>query len=57
MPRPKDKLGIRRFIGLGQYLAKFIPNLSDIDDPLQILLKSEEQRTRGKLHKAKNSMQ
>ena len=43
MPRPKDKEGVRRFLGLVQYLAKFIPNLSQVDAPraLRILVKSE----------------
>lgn len=30
----KDKEGVRYFSGLIQYLAKFIPNLSQVDAPL-----------------------
>ena len=41
MPQPQDKEGVRRFLGLVQYLAKFIPNLSQIDAPLRILLKTD----------------
>ncbi|XP_052242487.1 uncharacterized protein K02A2.6-like [Dreissena polymorpha] len=39
MPTPKDKEGVRRFLGFIQYLAKFIPNLSQVDGPIRILLK------------------
>ena len=45
MPAPSDKEGVRRFLGLVQYLAKFIPNLSKIDAPLRVLLKSDVQFT------------
>lgn len=41
MPAPSDKEGVRRFLGLDQYLAKFIQNLSQIDAPLRVLLKSD----------------
>ena len=41
MPQPQDKEGVRRFLGLVQYLAKFIPNLSHIDASLRILLKTD----------------
>ncbi|XP_021374310.1 uncharacterized protein K02A2.6-like [Mizuhopecten yessoensis] len=41
MPTPKDKEGIRRFLGLVQYLSKFVPNLSQVDAPLRVLLKSD----------------
>ena len=37
----QDKEDFRRFIGLIQYLSKFIPNLSDLDASLRILLKSD----------------
>lgn len=35
MPPPSDKLKVRRLLGLPQYLAKFLPNLSDISKPLR----------------------
>lgn len=41
MSAPKDKDGVRRFFGLVQYLAKFLPNLSQEDAPIRILLKSD----------------
>ena len=37
MPRPTDVTGVQRFLGMAQYLAKFLPNLSDITKPLQEL--------------------
>ena len=40
MSTPQDKEGVRRFLGLIQYLSKFIPDLSDLDASLRILLKS-----------------
>jgi hypothetical protein len=41
MPTPKDKEGVRQFLGFIQNLAKFIPNLSQVDGPIRILLKSD----------------
>lgn len=41
MPAPQNKEGVRRFLGLVQYLAKFLPNLSQVDAPLRSLLKSD----------------
>ena len=41
MPTLQDKEDFRRFLGLIQYLSKFIPNLSDLDASLKILLKSD----------------
>ena len=34
MPRPEDKAGVQRFIGMCQYLSKFCPNLSTSILPL-----------------------
>ena len=45
MPEPTDKAGVKRFLGLVQYLAKFIPNLSQVDAPLRMLLKSDAEFT------------
>jgi len=39
MPAPTDVQGIRRFCGMIQYLAKYIPNLSQTLDPLRALTK------------------
>jgi hypothetical protein len=41
MPAPTDVAGVKRVLGLVQYLAKFIPNLSDVSDPLRILVKND----------------
>lgn len=41
MPKPKDKEGVRRFLRLIHFLAKFIPNLSQVDAPLRGLIKSD----------------
>ncbi|GFS10371.1 Pol polyprotein [Elysia marginata] len=41
MPRPHDKESLRRFLGFAIYLGKFIPNLSQEDQPLRQLLKAE----------------
>ena len=35
MPAPKSKEEVRRFLGFIQYLAKFIPNLSEVDASLR----------------------
>ena len=39
MPRPKDKTEIKRLLGMITYLGKFIPNLSEIAEPLRNLTK------------------
>lgn len=41
MPAPTNKDAVRRFLGLVQYLCKFIPNMSEIDAPLRQLLKAD----------------
>jgi hypothetical protein len=43
MPEPLDKSGVMRFMGMVQYLAKFIPNLSEISAPLRSLVESKTQ--------------
>ncbi|VDI72881.1 Hypothetical predicted protein [Mytilus galloprovincialis] len=48
MPAPQNKEGVRRFLGLVQYLSKFIPNLSQVDAPLRTLLKSDCVYRKGK---------
>ena len=37
MPAPKDVKGVRQFIGLANYMARFIPNLSGVLEPLRQL--------------------
>ncbi|KAK3084719.1 hypothetical protein FSP39_017965 [Pinctada imbricata] len=41
MPEPTDAQGVRRFLGLVQYVGKFIPNLSDLSAPLRDLTKND----------------
>ena len=41
MPSPKDVSDLRRFLGMAQYLAKFVPRLSDITEPLRKLTQKE----------------
>ena len=38
MPRPTDKVGVRRLLGMVNYVSKFIPNLSHLTTPLRTLL-------------------
>ena len=38
MPRPTDKAGVRRLLGMVNYVSKFIPNLSDLTTLLRLLL-------------------
>lgn len=38
MPPPKSKEDLQRFLGMLIYLAKFIPNLSQVSAPLRSLL-------------------
>lgn len=45
MPPPTDKAGVSRLLGLAQYLAKFLPHLSDITKPLGELMKNGIQWT------------
>ena len=35
MPKPIDVNGIQRFLGLVNYLTKFLGNLSDICEPIR----------------------
>lgn len=37
MPQPVDIPGIQRFVGMVQYLAKFLPSLSGLSEPLRRL--------------------
>ena len=39
MPVPEDKSGARPFVELVQYLAKFMPKLSDMTVPLRKIMK------------------
>ena len=43
MPIPKDKQGVRRFLGAINYLSKFCPLLSTVTQPLRNLTKDDAQ--------------
>ena len=45
MPEPVDVPGVRRFLGMVQYLAKFLPALSDMTSPLRELTKKNVEFT------------
>ena len=38
MPRPTDKAGVQRLLGMLNYVSKFVPNMSDLTTPLRQLL-------------------
>ena len=38
MPPPEDKHGVQRFLGMVNYVTKFIPKVSSITAPLRELL-------------------
>ena len=41
MPKPEDEAGVRRFLGMSNYLARFCPQLSAECEPLRQLLNQE----------------
>lgn len=41
MPEPEDKAALMRFLGMLQYLAKFIPNLAEVSAPVRKLLEGD----------------
>lgn len=41
MEQPRDISALRRFMGMVNYLAKFLPNLSTVMQPLHMLLKKD----------------
>ena len=43
-PEPKDAPAVRRFIGMATYLAKFIPNMSDLTAPLRECVKVDSEK-------------
>ncbi len=43
MPKPTDVAGIQRLIGMVKYLAKFIPRLSDLTEPLRKLTHKDQE--------------
>ena len=43
MPTPSDKKALQRLLGMITYLANFLPNLSDVTEPLRRLLDKDVQ--------------
>ena len=43
MPKPNDKAGVMRLLGMVTYLSKFIPNLSELDAPLRKIIRNQYQ--------------
>ena len=41
MPRPTDKAGVQRLLGMLNYVGKFVPNMSGLTVPLRVLLHKE----------------
>ena len=41
MPQPENSAAIRRFLGMVNYLARFIPHLSDLCEPLRKAMNNE----------------
>ena len=41
MPKPEDKQGVQRLLGMVNYVAKFAPNISEVTAPLRELLKKD----------------
>ena len=41
MPAPENREQLQRFLGMLTYLAKFIPNLSQVASPLRTLLEKD----------------
>ena len=50
MPRPADVQGVRRILGMTNYLAKFLPKLSEVLQPLQQLTRKEHDFTWSHIH-------
>ena len=51
MPEPTDKKALQRFLGMTNYLAKFIPRLSILNAPLRKLLHNKESYNWTKIEK------
>ena len=41
MPPPEDKNGVQRLNGFVNYLAKFLPKLSDVMEPIRQLIRKD----------------
>ncbi|XP_013196514.1 uncharacterized protein K02A2.6-like [Amyelois transitella] len=52
MPNPQDRSSLERFLGMVNYLSKFIPHYSEIAAPLRILLKKDSVWNWDEVHEA-----
>ena len=50
MPRPRSKTEVRILLGMIDYLCKFLPQLSDVSEPLTNLNKEQNQFIWSKVH-------
>jgi len=50
MKSPTDKSGVRRLLGTANYLAKFLPKLSDATEPLRQLTQDDADFAWEKVH-------
>ena len=50
MLRPCSKTEVRRLLGMINYLGKFLPQLSDVSEPLRNLTKEQNQFNWSKVH-------
>ena len=41
MPTPTDKTAVRRLLGIINYLSRFVPQLTDMAEPLRVLTRKE----------------
>ena len=51
MPTPSNKKTLQRLLGMITYLAKFLPNLSDVTEPLRRLLDKDVPNGTATIHK------
>ena len=50
MERPTDVSGVQRIMGTVNYLAKFLPRLSEVSEPLRLLTKKETELLWDEIH-------
>ena len=50
MPIPRSKTEVRRLLGMINYLGKFLPQLSDVSEPLRSLTKEQNQFIWSNVH-------
>ena len=50
LTKPTDVPGVRRILGMTNYLAKFLPNLSDVSEPLRQLTRKENEFSWSEIH-------